>query len=62
MLDKSAQRRSIAQNYLRKKAEAEQQWQAQAWEIRQGRKDSMLTTLEKRGYINSIAGYALSAL
>ena len=52
------QRRTITQNYLRKIAEAEQAWKEQAKRIRAGEQESMLTVLEKRGYINSVAGYA----
>ncbi|KAA6410472.1 MAG: tyrosyl-tRNA synthetase [Lasallia pustulata] len=50
------QRRSITQNWLRKTAESEQQWKARAVEITNGTKESMLSILEKRGYVNSIAG------
>ena len=52
------QRRSISQAWLRKTAEAKQAWDAQAEEIEAGKKDSMLITLEKRGYINAVAGSA----
>lgn len=55
---KTGQRRSITREFLRKTAEAEAQWKVQAGEIREGKRDSMLTILEKRGYVNSIAGYA----
>ncbi|MCJ1379913.1 tyrosyl-tRNA synthetase [Xylographa soralifera] len=44
------------QAWLRKTAEAEEAWKLQAHEIQSGRKESMLTVLEKRGYVNSTAG------
>ena len=50
------QKRSITQNFLRKKAEAEAAWMVQAVDINAGRKKSMLAMLEERGYINSVAG------
>ena len=50
---------SQRQGWLRKTAEAEEAWKLQAHEIQSGRKDSMLAVLEKRGYVNSTAGYAL---
>ncbi|KAI9825877.1 MAG: tyrosyl-tRNA synthetase [Thelocarpon impressellum] len=43
-------------NYLRKKAEAEERWQADARVIHAGQKKSMLRKLEERGYVDSIAG------
>jgi hypothetical protein len=48
--------RCISQAYLQKKADAEKQWQAKAGEIRAGKVESMLSILEKRGYVDSIAG------
>ena len=52
------QRRTITQGWLRKTDEAEQAWRAQAEEITAGRKESMLSVLEKRGYVHAIAGCA----
>lgn len=50
------QKRSITQNWLRKQAEAKEAWGVQAQEIRDGKKESMLSILEQRGYVNSVAG------
>ncbi len=50
------QKRSITQNWLKKTAEAKDAWDAQAKEIKAGRKQSMLSILEERGYVNSVAG------
>jgi tyrosyl-tRNA synthetase len=50
-------RRWIGQKYLAKVAQAEQQWQEQAVEIRAGRKKDMLTILEERGLVHQITGY-----
>ena len=50
------QRRRITQNWLRKTAEAKAAWEAQAEEINAGRKQSMLSILEERGYVNAITG------
>lgn len=50
------QRRAISQNYLKKQAEANAKWAENAEEIRAGNRDSMLTMLEKRGYIHQIVG------
>ncbi len=36
----------------------ELQWKEQAEEILAGRKESMLSMLEKRGYVNQVVGYA----
>ena len=51
------QRRWIAQRWLNKTAEAADQWARQAIEIKAGKRRSMLSILEQRGYINQIAGY-----
>ncbi|KAI9762814.1 MAG: tyrosyl-tRNA synthetase [Chaenotheca gracillima] len=48
--------RPISERYLARKVEEEKDWQAQAVEIREGKKQSMLSRLEERGYIDSIAG------
>ena len=37
---------------------AEEEWQAKAKEIAEGKQDSMLSVLEQRGYINQVTGYA----
>lgn len=55
-LKSASQRRSITQNHIKKTLEARVQWAHQATEIKAGRKESMLTILEKRGYINQIIG------
>ncbi|MCJ1438219.1 tyrosyl-tRNA synthetase [Xylographa pallens] len=47
---------SHREGWLRKTAEAAEAWKMQAEEIQSGRKESMLTVLEKRGYVNSTAG------
>lgn len=51
------QQRAITQNWLRKTADAETAWKEQAKEIWEGKKESMLSILEKRGYINAVVGY-----
>lgn len=51
-----SQRRCISEDYLKKTLEAKLQWTRQATEIKAGRKESMMTMLEKRGYINQIIG------
>ena len=53
-------KRWISQRYLRKQAEAEERWQADAKIIHAGEKQSMLSMLEERGYIDTIAGYDVS--
>lgn len=50
-------RRWISQKFLAKVADAELKWQEQALEIRQGKRKSMLTTLEDRGLVHSVTGY-----
>lgn len=50
------QRRPIHLSYLKKQTEAAKAWQAQATEIREGRKQGMLEILESRGYVGQIAG------
>ncbi|KAL9133546.1 MAG: hypothetical protein Q9175_005272 [Cornicularia normoerica] len=50
------QRRSITQNHIKKTLEGKLEWARQATEIKAGRKESMLTMLEKRGYVNQIIG------
>ena len=41
---------------LRKVTEAETQWQEQAFDIRDGKKKSMLSILEERGLVHDITG------
>jgi len=52
-------RRGIGTKYLAKVKVAEQEWAEKAAEIKDGRRKSMLSILEERGYINQIAGYVL---
>jgi hypothetical protein len=49
-------KRWIHQRYLARQAQAEEDWQANAQKIKAGEKPSMLSMLESRGYIDSIAG------
>lgn len=51
-------KRSITLNYRKKTSEAKEAWDKHAVEIEAGRQESMLTMLEKRGYVNAIAGYS----
>lgn len=48
-------------NYAEKVRGAELEWQEKAKEITAGKRESMLSILESRGYVNSIAGYAVSS-
>lgn len=50
------QARSITQNYLRKTAEAADQWAIWAGEIKAGKRKSMLAILEERGYVHQVVG------
>ena len=50
------QRRWVSEKYLKKQQEAEEQWQANAQLIHRGQKQSMLSMLEERGYVDTIAG------
>ena len=52
----TVQKRSITQNWLRKTDEAKEAWDAQAKVIEAGKKQSMLSSLEERGYVNAVAG------
>lgn len=56
VLHLAVQRRSITQNHIKRTLEAKAEWARQATEIKAGRKESMLTMLEKRGYVNQIIG------
>ena len=42
--------------YGEKMESAEWEWKKLADEIRKGNRDSMLTVLEQRGFVNSVAG------
>jgi tyrosyl-tRNA synthetase len=48
--------RSISEGYLQKTAQAADQWALWARDILDGKRKSMLTVLEERGYVNQIAG------
>jgi tyrosyl-tRNA synthetase len=50
------QTRSITENFLKKTAEAADKWAMWAGEIRDGKRQSMLSILEERGYVNQIVG------
>ena len=50
------QRRAITQNHLRRIAEEAETWASQALEIKAGRRKSLLSTLEERGYIHQVVG------
>jgi len=50
------QKRGITQAYLQKTIEAKIEWAKRATEIKAGGEESMLTMLEKRGYINQVVG------
>ena len=49
-------KRAIHLNYLRKQEDAKKSWQNRGEEIRAGKQQSMLATLESRGYVSQIAG------
>lgn len=51
-----ASRRGITQQHHRRTAEAKKQWDERAEAIRSGQQKSMLSILEERGYIDTIAG------
>ena len=51
------QRRWITHNHIRNIRAAEEDWEARAKQIRTGKKKSMLTVLEERGFVNQIVGY-----
>lgn len=50
------QTRSISEGFLRKTADAADKWAIWAGEIRDGKRKSMLSILEERGYVNQIVG------
>jgi len=45
-------------NQIRRIKEAQDHWAAQAEDVMQGKKQSMLGLLEERGYVNQIVGSA----
>lgn len=51
-----SQRRSISMGYIAKTEAAADQWAIQANEIEAGKRKSVLSLLEERGYVNQIAG------
>ena len=51
-----APKTGITQNHFKNMKEAEANWARRRRDIKAGKKDSMLTLLEKRGYINQIVG------
>jgi tyrosyl-tRNA synthetase len=53
------QKRWITRNHIRKIQEAEEDWSLRADAIAAGKKQSMLSLLEERGYVNQIIGYVL---
>jgi hypothetical protein len=50
------EKRWITQNHIRKIKDAEEDWQRRATAIRDGTKQSMLSLLEERGFVNQIVG------
>ena len=45
--------------YDKKVKEANKEWEEKAQEIRDGKKPSMLSILEERGFVNELVGYVL---
>ena len=54
------QKRWITRNHIRRIQEAEEDWSLRADAIVAGKKQSMLSLLEERGYVNQIIGYLTS--
>ena len=50
------QRRPISESHKAKLREADEQWRHWATDIRLGKRESMLSTLDSRGFINDVAG------
>jgi len=50
------QKRGITQQHIRKVGEAEEQWAQWASEIKAGKRQSFLSMLEERGFVNSVVG------
>ena len=53
-----SQRRWLTRNHARHIKEAEEDWETRMQDIALGRKQSMLSLLEERGYVNQIIGCA----
>lgn len=49
-------RRGITQNYLRRTAEAKEQWKGWAEEIKRGERQSFAALLKERGFIHDVVG------
>jgi tyrosyl-tRNA synthetase len=58
LLRRNVQKRWITRNHIRKIKEAEEEWSLRADAIVAGKRQSMLSLLEERGYVNQIIGYA----
>lgn len=56
-LKRNEQKRWITRNHIRKIQEAAEDWSLRADAIVAGKKQSMLSLLEERGYVNQIIGY-----
>jgi hypothetical protein len=54
------QKRWITRNHIRKIQEAEEDWSLRADAIAAGKRQSMLSLLDERGYVNQIIGYLTS--
>lgn len=54
---RDVQKRWITRNHVRKIQEAEEDWSLRADAIVAGKRPSMLSLLEERGYVNQIIGY-----
>ena len=52
----AGQARWITKRHIDKIKIAEEEWQLQARQIREGKMKSMMTLLEERGYVNQIVG------
>lgn len=53
--------RSMHAKTAARKEREEMEWQNQAQEVRHGKRKSLLSTLEERGFIKDIAGYVSSS-
>lgn len=51
------QKRSISKQYIARTEAAEKQWEEQHKEIKAGERQGMLSILQERGYVNSVAGF-----
>jgi hypothetical protein len=52
----ASQKRAISMKWIQKTEDAKNAWEEQAVKIRAGEKQSMMATLEERGFINAVAG------